>query len=130
MPKGRNVNTQTAAKPAKEAKAKKAKVERMTHGTGTSYAGPSNGVNSNRSRSVVDHSKFGTDPEYSMTPRTQERLAPMKKKYAAKPWARGDLDVGILKFGLKKGHIEPVTGDGTSEADTYRFTKAGLSQVA
>ena len=125
----RKVKTEGTTTPAVVAATteKPKKAPRFTHGISTKYAGPSKGTNQRKSRTVIPVSEFGSKKDMVLTERTQAILTPMRAKYGNKPFQRGDLDAGVLKFAIWKGHVNVISGDGTSEGDTYSFTKDGLA---
>lgn len=105
---------------AKRTRAAVSAVARATHDV-TVPTRPSAGLNKNRSRTVVPNDEFNTLPGLTFTDRMNDVLSAIRTKYGTRPWSRGDLDAGILKAGVRKGVVRPVSGQGTSESDTYQF---------
>lgn len=99
---------------------------RTVHDVTTAYAGPSKGLTKGRSKTPIPVERFNENPGYVLTPRTTATLAPIKEKYGATPFARANIDAGVLKFAVIKGHLQHVDGDPASETARFRFTPAAL----
>jgi hypothetical protein len=110
--------------PPKRERAPKA--PRAEHGVTSQYAGPSLGLNKRKSTTALDLSQFGSDPDYVLTLRTEQVGRALKAKYGNKPFERANADAGILKYLGRKGYIEHVSGDPSSETCQFRFTTAGM----
>lgn len=114
-----------AAKPAPKAKA----APRIVHSVDTLYQGDSKGLNARKSSTKLDVASFNTKPDMVLTERTELVLQSLKNTYARATFARGNIDAGVLKYAIWKGHLQPVSGDG-GEDTMLRFTSAGMSYVA
>lgn len=102
------------------------KVDRVTHDLTSLYTGDSPGLNKRKSVTVLDLSVAGTKPDYILKDRSELIAETIKREYNNRPFPRGNLDAGVLKHLLWKGHIEPVSGNG-GEDTVLRFTKEGLA---
>ena len=102
------------------------KTTRVEHSVTTLYAGASPGLNKRKSATKLDLSIAGTNPDYIRSERSELVAETIKKEYGNKPFPRANLDAGIAKHLLIKGHIEAVSGDG-GESTVLRFTRQGMS---
>lgn len=91
------------------------------HDVISTYAGPSKGLNKRKSLAQIPHGEFGSKPDYVLTERTNVVAKSLKTKYGTETFPRANLDAGILKFLVWKGAVRPITGEGRSADDTYRF---------
>jgi len=103
------------------------KPTRFTHDAKSEWTGPSAGFNERRSKTRVPVEEYNTRPDYVLSERTQAILSPLRKKYGSTPFQRGNLDAGVIKYAIRKGHLQPVGGDPTNETLMLKFTANGLA---
>jgi hypothetical protein len=118
------------AAPVPEVKAtggKSASVPRFIHPVKDLYDGASPTTNSGKSRTPWKNDQFGTQPDRSLTPRTEAGAKALRDVYGANPFKRGNVDSGVANVLIQKGYLQPLTGAGTSEEDTYKFTPPALA---
>jgi hypothetical protein len=128
MPSG---PTRRVVKPVKEAAPKaerkrRPRVERTVYEIASQYSGPSTGMNARRSLTALPSSVFGSNPDYVLTPRTEAVAKSLKAEFGSRPFARGNIDAGILKYLAMKGHLKHVGGDLSTEQATLQFTPAAM----
>lgn len=114
----------TVQAPAR--KPREPKVSRITHGVTSLYTGDSPGLNKRKSVTVLDLQLFNTKPDYVLKDRSELIAETVKREYGAKPFTRGNIDAGVLKHLIQKGHVQAVSGNG-GEDTVLRFTPAGMA---
>jgi hypothetical protein len=107
----------------------RAAAPRIVHNVDSLYDGGSKGLNARKSGTKLDLSLFNTKPDMVLTSRTELVLQSIKNQYQRATFARGNIDAGVLKYGIMKGHLKPVSGDG-GETTMLQFTPTGMAYSA
>lgn len=92
----------------------------------TASDGKSAVTNSRKSNTRIQIEKFGTLTHAAMTVRDDVALSGLRKAYGDKPFARGNLDAGILRRLGERGQIEYVEGNPASATATFKLSRSAL----
>lgn len=125
--------TKTATKPIKAAKPvaapKAPKPPAPKYAFSTGYAGPSDALNSRASRTPIDLSRFGQFTGSVMTERDETAVKALRKQFGEKPFARQNLDAGIIRRLGERGCIVHVSGANNASDAMFRLTNKGLGKA-
>jgi hypothetical protein len=110
-----------AAAPAPEVKHEARAKARFTHDMEFAYGGDSPVVTSRKSKTPIRIDEFKSAPNLVLSDRDHAALGPLKQTFGKKPWARGNLDAGILNRLIRKGVVRHVMGEAADERATYKF---------
>lgn len=116
--------------PAADKGARKATASAPMPEITVNYDGASGLVNRNKSRTVVRHAEFGRLAGAKRTGRDEAFLAGIRGKFGNQPFPRMRLDAGFLNRAIARGLVQPMSGEGVAETDTYRLTKEAFPKQA